>query len=247
MSASHQVTHEQPVSREMDAVVDLGDHVFHVGVALFTLWWLGYSIYSGLHSVPEVTAIMNKCLLLPFHFVRLRHDYGVLCQIATWVLDMAFHVWFLFVSCSQIISGMFFHSWPFEIMGSSILFIFHLEVIRKYCNAVQISVENVGQQVEEISEHEEDNLNAAGRNGSTPQVDQNVVHAVTQTEEACAAAIASTEVIPTVSKTQHSEELEIPEKFSGQAQSYPAAVYSGEDPNSSQNVSVTAQGPIIQV
>lgn len=59
-----------------------------------------------------------------------RPGSGVLLEIAIWVLDMAFHLWFLLVDCTRVVSSLYFKNRPLQILHCVILFIFHLQILR---------------------------------------------------------------------------------------------------------------------
>ncbi|KAG0432983.1 hypothetical protein HPB47_020333 [Ixodes persulcatus] len=127
----------------MDLMLSLMDEGFHLGCAVAALMVITQSVYMGLTSVDQVTSVIQKCLLLHFHMVRLRPGSGVLLEIAVWVLDMAFHMWFLLVDCTRVLSSLYFSNKPMQILHCVLLFIFHLQILRRYCMGIHVTVENV--------------------------------------------------------------------------------------------------------
>ncbi|KAM7296896.1 hypothetical protein ISCGN_022051 [Ixodes scapularis] len=127
----------------MDLMLSLMDEGFHLGCAVGALMVITQSVYMGLTSVDQVTSVIQKCLLLHFHMVRLRPGSGVLLEIAVWVLDMAFHMWFLLVDCTRVLSSLYFSNKPMQILHCVLLFIFHLQILRRYCMGIHVTVENV--------------------------------------------------------------------------------------------------------
>ncbi|CAN7939722.1 unnamed protein product, partial [Ixodes hexagonus] len=136
----------------MDLMLSLMDEGFHLGSAVAALMVITHSIYMGLESVDEVTHVIQKCLLLHFHVVRLRPGSGVLLEIAVWVLDMAFHLWFLLVDCTRVLSSLYFKNRPMQILHCVLLFIFHLQILRRYCMGIHVTVENIANPAEDANE-----------------------------------------------------------------------------------------------
>lgn len=68
---------------------------------------------------------------------------GVLVEVAVWLLDMALHLWFLLVDCTRVVSSLYFHNRPLNTLHCAVLFIFHLQILRRYCTAIHVTVDNV--------------------------------------------------------------------------------------------------------
>ncbi|KAL1486540.1 hypothetical protein MTO96_009042 [Rhipicephalus appendiculatus] len=118
------------------------DEGYHLGSAVAALVVIVQTVYLGLDSADEVTSLVQKCLLLHFHVVRLRPGSGVLLEVAVWLLDMAFHLWFLMVDCTRVVSSLYFNSKPLQVLHCAILFLFHLQILRRYCMGIHVTVDN---------------------------------------------------------------------------------------------------------
>ncbi|KAH6942644.1 hypothetical protein HPB50_008808 [Hyalomma asiaticum] len=127
----------------MDLILGVMDEGYHLGSAVAALVVIAHTVYLGLDSADEVTSLVQKCLLLHFHVVRLRPGSGVLLEVAVWLLDMAFHLWFLLVDCTRVVSSLYFKSKPLQVLHCAILFLFHLQILRRYCMGIHVTVDNV--------------------------------------------------------------------------------------------------------
>ncbi|XP_077489342.1 uncharacterized protein LOC144100202 isoform X1 [Amblyomma americanum] len=132
----------------MDLILGVMDEGYHLGSAVAALIVITHTVYLGLESADEVTSLVQKCLLLHFHVVRLSASYrrpgtGVLLEVAVWLLDMAFHLWFLLIDCTRVVSSLYFHSRPLQVLHCAILFIFHLQILRRYCTGIHVTMDNV--------------------------------------------------------------------------------------------------------
>ncbi|KAL3207947.1 hypothetical protein MRX96_039371 [Rhipicephalus microplus] len=114
----------------MDMILGVMDEGYHLGSAVAALVVIAHTVYLGLDSTDEVTSLVQKCLLLHFHVVRLRPGSGVLLEVAIWLLDMAFHLWFLLVDCTRVVSSFYFNSKPLQVLHCAVLFLFHLQILR---------------------------------------------------------------------------------------------------------------------
>ncbi|KAH7949980.1 hypothetical protein HPB49_017865 [Dermacentor silvarum] len=56
----------------MDLILSVMDEGYHLGSAVAALVVIAHTVYLGLDSADEVTNLVQKCLLLHFHVVRLR-------------------------------------------------------------------------------------------------------------------------------------------------------------------------------
>ncbi|KAH9365337.1 hypothetical protein HPB48_007603 [Haemaphysalis longicornis] len=126
----------------MDLMLSMIDEGYHLGSAVAALVVIAHAVYAGLESVDEVTSLVQKCLLLHFHVMRLRPGSGVLVEVAVWLLDMALHLWFLLVDCTRVVSSLYFHNRPLNTLHCAVLFIFHLQILRRYCTAIHVTVDN---------------------------------------------------------------------------------------------------------
>lgn len=126
----------------MDLILGVMDEGYHLGSAVAALVVIAHTVYLGLDSADEVTSLVQKCLLLHFHVVRLRPGSGVLLEVAVWLLDMAFHLWFLLVDCTRVVSSLYFNSKPLQVLHCAILFLFHLQILRRYCMGIHVTVDN---------------------------------------------------------------------------------------------------------
>lgn len=127
----------------MDLILSVMDEGYHLGSAVAALVVIAHTVYLGLDSADEVTNLVQKCLLLHFHVVRLRPGSGVLLEVAVWLLDMAFHMWFLLLDCTRVVSSLYFNSKPLHVLHCAILFLFHLQILRRYCTGIHVTVDNV--------------------------------------------------------------------------------------------------------
>lgn len=123
-------------------ILGVMDEGYHLGSAVAALVVIAHTVYLGLDSTDEVTSLVQKCLLLHFHVVRLRPGSGVLLEVAIWLLDMAFHLWFLLVDCTRVVSSFYFNSKPLQVLHCAVLFLFHLQILRRYCTGIHVTVDN---------------------------------------------------------------------------------------------------------
>ncbi|XP_065302354.1 uncharacterized protein [Dermacentor albipictus] len=120
------------------------DEGYHLVCVVISLVVIAHTVLDvGVNSADMVTSLVQECIMFAFHVVRLRPVSGVLLAVAVWLLDMTYHLWFLLVNGTRVVSNVYFKSESLDALLYANFFLFHLLMLRGLSAGIHGTGDNV--------------------------------------------------------------------------------------------------------